>query len=69
MSQTITAELYASWCKWSERTGEQPGSMKRFSQVLEDRGYAKCRVGHESRMGFKGLAVRQEDMSERYWNR
>jgi putative DNA primase/helicase len=34
-----TADLFASWRKWAEKAGEFVGSMKRFSQALQDRGY------------------------------
>jgi len=38
---TESSKLYADWCVWSKAAGEDPGSQKRFSQALEDKGYAK----------------------------
>ena len=69
-AQTELRDLYASWSKWCERTGEFSGSQKNFSRLIETRGYIKALIGHAKRAGFRGLAIRQEeDMSERYWNR
>jgi putative DNA primase/helicase len=31
--------LFASWTSWAERAGEQPGTMRRFSQTLQSRGF------------------------------
>jgi putative DNA primase/helicase len=36
-------ELYSSWSKYAERSGERPGSIKTFSQKLTKRGYEKGR--------------------------
>ena len=34
--------LFASWKRWAEAAGEQPGSQKRFKQAMENRGH-ECR--------------------------
>ena len=36
-----SSRLFADWCISSKAAGEDPGSQKRFSQALEDKGYAK----------------------------
>ena len=38
---TLSSRLYGDWCIWSKAAGEDPGSQKRFSQALEDKGYVK----------------------------
>jgi phage/plasmid-associated DNA primase len=40
---TASSKLYGDWCIWSKAAGEDSGSQKRFSQALEDNGYAKDR--------------------------
>ena len=34
-----STDLFASWTGWAERAGERAGTMKRFAQMLESRGY------------------------------
>lgn len=55
-----TTTLYRSWKSWADRAGEYAGSLKKFSQRLEDRGGAigirKARDG-QGRRGFYGLKV------------
>jgi putative DNA primase/helicase len=57
--------LYRSWKSWAERTGEHPGSLKKFIQRLEDRGSAigmrRARNGQGGR-GFFGLRLRRTDL-------
>jgi putative DNA primase/helicase len=69
VAQTELRDLYASWSKWCERTGEHAGTQKSFSQALEDQGYQKRLVGHASRTGFAGIAIREEAAADPYWNR
>ena len=47
--------LFASWKNWADKAGEPAGSMKRFVQCLENRGFKWRRqaVGR----GFDGLAL------------
>ena len=58
--------LYRSWKSWCDRTGEHAGSLKKFSQRLEDRGEAigirKGRDNHGLR-GFYGLRVTKPDLA------
>jgi len=47
--------LFSSWKSWAEKAGEHPGTMKRFLQNLEARGFhpAKTRAGR----GFHGVRL------------
>jgi putative DNA primase/helicase len=58
--------LYRSWKSWCDRAGEHAGSLKKFSQRLEDRGGAigirKGRDGNGHR-GFYGLRVTKPDLA------
>ena len=55
-----TALLFESWKDWCERTGEYAGSMKRFSQNIEARGYDRWQDPRSRRKGFRGLqAIRK----------
>lgn len=60
-----TQALYRSWKSWAERAGEHPGTLRKFSQRLEDRGEAfgirKTRNGVGQR-GFSGLLVSKPDL-------
>jgi putative DNA primase/helicase len=61
-----TQALYRSWKTWAERAGEHPGTLRKFSQRLEDRGEGfgirKERNGPGQR-GFVGLRVTKPDLS------
>ena len=54
-----TAALFASWKAWGEAAGEFVGSQKRFSQAIEDRGFARDR-NIDGQMIFRGLALRPD---------
>ena len=60
-----SAALYASWKNWATRTGEVPGSQKRFSQTLESRGYEKL-PRTSSGMQFRGLLIKPENIETWY---
>lgn len=53
-----SSDLFASWSAWAEKAGEQSGTMKRFAQVLELRGFNR----HKRRdgQGFYGLRLNVE---------
>ena len=53
-----TAKLFANWKAWAEQAGEYPGSTKRFSGVLQERGFLRWREPSTGRMGFRGICVR-----------
>jgi putative DNA primase/helicase len=61
-----TSTLFASWSSWAESTGELGGSMKRFAQTLEGRGFSrhKRNVGQ----GFIGLAVKRDRDLYELWD-
>jgi putative DNA primase/helicase len=50
-----SSNLFGSWKDWAEKAGEPAGSMKRFVQCLENRGF-KWRRQATGR-GFDGLAL------------
>ena len=49
--------LFADWKAWAERTGEYVGTMRRFSQSLEARGFLPSRK--MTARGFAGLKIIQ----------
>jgi putative DNA primase/helicase len=51
--------LYASWIEWCDAAGERPGSGKRFSQALLDRGFTQVRDGRGKRQ-FSGITLRPQ---------
>ncbi len=60
-----TEALYRSWKSWCDRTGEHAGSMKKFSQRLNDRGAAfGMQKGRDpfGKRGFYGLRVTKPDL-------
>ena len=50
-----SADLYLSWKSWAEQSGEYAGTMRRFGQTLEARGFMPLRK--RSGRGFTGLRV------------
>jgi phage/plasmid-associated DNA primase len=61
--------LFGSWSNWANSAGEHPGSIKRFSQALESRGFTRIRQrrgGGNPVAGFDGLRLFQEP--EPSWN-
>jgi putative DNA primase/helicase len=53
---TRSADLFASWAAWATRSGEHVGSLKRFVQQLEDKGFTPHRDRTQGR-GFTGLRI------------
>ncbi|WP_048862215.1 phage/plasmid primase, P4 family, partial [Acidisphaera rubrifaciens] len=51
-----SSALYAAWRTWAERAGEQPGTQKRFSQSLLERGYQACRLPN-GKAAFRGIGL------------
>jgi putative DNA primase/helicase len=62
-----SASLFASWSVWAERAGEQPGTMRRFAQTLESRGFQSQRKMNGR--GFVGIRIVPVDEQEPYWRR
>jgi putative DNA primase/helicase len=60
-----TEDLYRAWTQWAGRVGEYVGSLKKFSQRLEERGESigvrKARHRRTDRMGFYGLRLTQSE--------
>jgi putative DNA primase/helicase len=62
-----STDLFASWKGWAELAGEQPGTMKRFSQKLEVRGLQPSRKMHGR--GFDGIKLKPVEPDRPFWNR
>ena len=54
-------ELWTSWSAWAQRANEPVGSQKRFTQLMEERGYKRHRQGGTGTRGFKGLRLIRPD--------
>jgi putative DNA primase/helicase len=54
--------LFASWSAWADKAGEPVGTMRRFSQTLESRGFVPQRKSDGR--GFAGLRV----LNSRGWD-
>jgi putative DNA primase/helicase len=59
-----TGDLYASWREWADKSGEQAGTVRRFSQNLEDRGYSPQRK--MTARGFNGLKIKH--LTRPHWS-
>lgn len=60
--QTTSNELFASWKVWSERVGEFTGTLRKFSDDLSKRGFARWRSG--SRRGFAGIVLKDASQEQ-----
>jgi putative DNA primase/helicase len=54
-AKSASTALFASWSQWATKSGEFVGALKRFSGVLEDKGYAKYR--DNVARGFIGIRI------------
>ena len=52
---TSTTVLFASWKAWADKAGEHVGSVRRFAQTMEARGFEAFRT--KTGRGFQGLTV------------
>ncbi|OAI28690.1 hypothetical protein A1351_11335 [Methylosinus sp. R-45379] len=52
-----SSDLFGSWSAWAEKAGEPVGTMRRFSQTLESRGFIPQRKMNGR--GFAGLRIVQ----------
>jgi putative DNA primase/helicase len=60
-----SADLWASWKGWADRSGELVGTQKRFGQTLEDRGFAAARDGTKANnRGYRGARLNRTDYTE-----
>jgi putative DNA primase/helicase len=57
---TLSKQLYASWKHWTDEQHLEPGSLKTFSEGLEDRGFMKKRDAM-GRQGFAKLVLASGD--------
>jgi putative DNA primase/helicase len=60
-----STDLFRSWKAWADRSGEYVGSLKKFSQRLEDRGDAlgvQKRRNGEGLRGFLGLRIVKSEL-------
>src|SRR5215472_10748343 len=55
---TSSAALFADYQWWCEQAGERSGPQKRFSQVLENRGFVHERTGKAR--GFLGIGLQKD---------
>jgi putative DNA primase/helicase len=51
------ADLFASWKRWAEASGEIAGSGKRFTQALQDRGFTSGKEAGTNKAILRGLAL------------
>ena len=58
-----TSQVYASWKAWSEIAGEQTGSLKRFSQAMQSRGFVADRDA-TNRSTLRGLGLLSSQASQ-----
>lgn len=59
---TTTNELFGSWKIWSERGGEYTGTLRKFSEDVAKRGFARWKSN--SQKGFKGLSLKGQAVQE-----
>ena len=63
-SDTI-ADLYASWADFAMKAGEETGTKKQLSGLLQKRGFERCSLGHNNARGFKGIRVKPKVQHDR----
>ena len=64
---TATRTLYESWKKYAERSGEQPGDIRKFGPMLTRAALLPLKSqGHR---GYKGIRVRQDEDRQDYNDR
>jgi putative DNA primase/helicase len=59
-----TTNLYSAWKSWADRSSEHAGSMKNFTQKMEDRGFTPHRLN--TGRGFNGLRLIQTNFGGSY---
>jgi len=59
---TTTNELFGSWKIWSERGGEYTGTLRKFSEDVAKRGFARWKSN--SQKGFKGITLKGQAVQE-----
>jgi P4 family phage/plasmid primase-like protien len=56
--EAFAGDLWGAWKRWSEETGEQTGSRKRFGGGLAERGFLNHRDSKTGRKVWSGLSLR-----------
>jgi putative DNA primase/helicase len=56
--EEFAGELWGAWKRWSEETGEQTGSQKRFGGRLAERGFLNHRDSKTGRKVWAGVSLR-----------
>lgn len=51
-----STDLFTNWKAWADGNGEYAGSMKRFSEMLNARGFEKIKTN--SIRGFRGISIK-----------
>ena len=59
-ARALTADLFADWREWAEKHGEFVGSIKRFSETLVSRRFARWR-NPKGAMGFQGIGLQPKE--------
>jgi len=54
--ECMASDLFASWKDWADKAGEFAGSLKRFSQTLQSRGFTPRRTARG--ISYAGIVVR-----------
>jgi putative DNA primase/helicase len=59
-----TADLFASWRQYCDRTGEYAGTEKRFRENLKQRDFKPKRQAGTGRTGFEGILLVRRDYTD-----
>lgn len=65
----LGADLFASWKRWAEGTGEFVVPRTRLFDALETRGIHAKRQGNTGKRGFTGVKLIREQDESAWWNR
>jgi putative DNA primase/helicase len=57
----LSSELFQNWREWANRSGEFPGTLRRFSSALIAKRIARWRDPRTRRNGFAGLRLKPQD--------
>ena len=55
------------WKQWAERAGKYPGTLRRFGDNLETRGFMRDRKNRAR--GYTGFKLKRPSYDNAYWNR
>jgi putative DNA primase/helicase len=61
-NREATSALFADWQQWASTNEEPCGSLKRFSEHLEARGFTRTRTN--AARGFQGIGLRREAVTD-----